>query len=211
MQMYSTARSLQGTEPNRMRKLSALIRPSHRTIHRLTRHGSSRGLGTAVVVLLALGCSAAGTIETPPMRPSSELIDAAALARDLSVIAADSMRGRETGTPDAMRAARFIGERLAAMGLEPVGDSMFFQRVPLVRQTLSPGSRIVVTGAKGTQPLRIGEDVAPMLTLGEGQPDPRRFVSGDIVFAGYALRSKELGRDDFTSLDMANKVVVFLH
>lgn len=125
--------------------------------------------------------------------------------------AADSMRGRETGTPDAMRAARFIADRLALLGLEPVGDSMFYQRVPMVRQVVAPSTRVAVTRNVASQELHVGSDILPMLSLGEGQPDPRRFVDADVVFAGYAIASKALGRDDFQSIDLQDRVAVFLH
>ena len=47
----------------------------------------------------------------------------------VSVLAADSLEGRRTGTPGAARAARFLAERMRAYGLEPGGDSSYFQRV----------------------------------------------------------------------------------
>jgi hypothetical protein len=53
----------------------------------------------------------------------------------LSALAHDSMEGRETGTPGALRAARFIAEQMRQAGLEPAGDSGFFQRVPVAVQT----------------------------------------------------------------------------
>jgi len=43
------------------------------------------------------------------------------------------MEGRAAGSTGAHRAARFIAERFRAAGLEPAGDSGYFQRVPLVR------------------------------------------------------------------------------
>jgi hypothetical protein len=51
----------------------------------------------------------------------------------LSVIAADSLRGRGTATPGAAKAARLIAEAMKEMGLQPPGDSGFYQRVPLFR------------------------------------------------------------------------------
>jgi hypothetical protein len=42
------------------------------------------------------------------------------------------MEGRAVGTRGAHRAARFIAEEFRAAGLEPAGDSGYFQRVPLV-------------------------------------------------------------------------------
>ena len=60
-------------------------------------------------------------------------ISADELRADLSAFAADSMRGRETGTEDAARAARFLVARVQKLGLEPAGDSLYVQRVPLLQ------------------------------------------------------------------------------
>ncbi len=53
----------------------------------------------------------------------------------LTALAHDSMEGRDTGTRGAARAARLIAAELERAGLEPGGDSGFFQRVPLAWQT----------------------------------------------------------------------------
>jgi Zn-dependent M28 family amino/carboxypeptidase len=55
----------------------------------------------------------------------------------LEVLAADSLEGRGTGTPGSLKAARFIASRMQAFGLSPAGDSGFYQRVPLQRDTLA--------------------------------------------------------------------------
>jgi hypothetical protein len=47
----------------------------------------------------------------------------------VSVLAADSLEGRRTGTPGSARASRFLAERMRRYGLEPAGDSGYFQRV----------------------------------------------------------------------------------
>lgn len=49
----------------------------------------------------------------------------------LSVLADDSMEGRDTGSKGGAAAARVIARELARAGLQPAGDSGFFQRVPL--------------------------------------------------------------------------------
>lgn len=53
------------------------------------------------------------------------------VSRLLGALAHDSMQGRATGTPGAERAARMIAAEMRRIGLEPVGDSGFFQRVPI--------------------------------------------------------------------------------
>ena len=169
-----------------------------------------RALLAITAAIVIIGCAQAAP-PNPGVVAATSSIDSVGLSRDLHAFAADSMRGRETGTPDANRAAQFIASRLGALGLEPVGDSMFFQRVPMVRQVVTPATRMLITRAGVTEPLRLGEDAAPMLSLGEGQPEPRRTVDADVVFAGYAIASPALSRDDFTGLDFEDRVVVFLH
>ncbi|MFI5312021.1 MAG: M20/M25/M40 family metallo-hydrolase [Gemmatimonadales bacterium] len=51
--------------------------------------------------------------------------------RLLGGLADDSMQGRATGTPGAQRAARMIAAEMKRIGLEPLGDSGYFQRVPV--------------------------------------------------------------------------------
>lgn len=53
----------------------------------------------------------------------------------LGVLADDSMEGRDTGSRGGAAAARFIAAELARIGLQPAGDSGFFQRVPIAWQT----------------------------------------------------------------------------
>src|SRR6185437_12434962 len=48
-----------------------------------------------------------------------------------SALADDSMQGRLTGTAGGARAAHYIAAQLKAVGLRPVGDSGYFQRVPV--------------------------------------------------------------------------------
>ena len=56
--------------------------------------------------------------------------------RLLTALADDSLEGRGTGTRGSAKAARLIANEMRLAGLEPAGDSGFFQRVPvgLIRQ-----------------------------------------------------------------------------
>jgi hypothetical protein len=62
--------------------------------------------------------------------------------RILGALAADSMEGRATGTEGAHRAARYIAGEMKRIGLTSLGDSGFFQRVPVsMEQTAGRGGR----------------------------------------------------------------------
>jgi peptidase M28-like protein len=143
----------------------------------------------------------------PAAAPRANISDAT-LRAELTAFAAESLRGRETGTPDADRAARFLADRLRAMGAEPAGDSGYFQRVPLVREYLGPGTSFTVTEAGRASALAAGNDVVPILSPGEGMYTKHR-AEGDVVFAGYGMTTST--RDDLAGLDLRDKIVVVVN
>jgi hypothetical protein len=78
-------------------------------------------------LLLASAC-ANGKIAAPAPVPATP----ARTGSLLTTLAADDMQGRMTGSPASARAAAFIAQRMGEAGLQPAGDSGYFQRVPLV-------------------------------------------------------------------------------
>ena len=168
------------------------------------------------LTFFALVLLAACTRPTPVAKPAptpapSGDVGADELRRDLMAFADDSMRGRETGTPDADRAARFLVERVERLGLEPAGDSLYVQRVPLQRESFSGSSTLTVEDSRGVRTLRLGTDVMPVISLGAGVPPTRRTANGSLVFAGYGLPMEKPRRDDLAELDLEGKVVVVVN
>jgi hypothetical protein len=166
----------------------------------------------AALLFLASGCSSAARTAPAPVVEAPPLVGAVTaeeLRRDLYAFADDSMRGRETGTEDATRAARFLAARLERLGLEPEGDSLFFQHVPMQKEDFGPTTRIVVEQGAQTRPVTIGTDIVPLLDLGPGVPPTKLTADGEIVFVGYGLTTPK--RDDFASVRLEGKVVVVVN
>ena len=133
------------------------------------------------------------------------------LRRYFYAFADDSMRGRESGTIDEHRAAAFLADRLKALGLEPAGDSGFFQRVPLSRTARGPQTSVVVTRPDGsTRTLAVGPEVAPASSLGPGSPPSKRFADAELVLAQDGITNLKMGRDDLAGLDLKGKIVVMV-
>ena len=74
-------------------------------------------------------CASVATLAGATFRSQGGPTTPADARRILSALADDSMEGRATGTPGARRAARYIAGEMRAIGLEPLGDSGYFQRV----------------------------------------------------------------------------------
>jgi hypothetical protein len=98
-----------------------------------------RRLAAGLVWLAA--CSPA-----PAPAPASP-VSADELREIVAVLAADSLEGRRTGTPGSARASRFLAERMRRYGLEPGGDSGYFQKVPYEVTTGPEGQMLRLAGA----------------------------------------------------------------
>ncbi|MEX2153576.1 MAG: M28 family peptidase [Gemmatimonadaceae bacterium] len=163
------------------------------------------------VLLLAVfaACAPATSTVTSPAPASPVPISVTELRRDLFAFSADSMAGRETGTPSELRAARFLVDRLVSLGIEPGGDSLYYQRVPLIKESFGPGTQLAVTQGPNTIPLGLGREILPWVNLGAGAPLPKRSAEGEIFFAGYGMVGP--GRNDFQGLDAPGRVIVIIH
>lgn len=169
-----------------------------------------------VLALVAAACAPAARAPGPAAAPAAAsgpfvAPSADELRRDLFAFAADSFRGRETGTGDGERAARFLAARLAAIGVEPAGDSGYFHRVPLQRERFASGSRAQLTSPAGTTPLRLGRDMVVVPSLGGAAPLPLLSADADVLFGSYGLVDPAIGRNDYAGVDAAGKVVVVVN
>jgi hypothetical protein len=86
------------------------------------------------VVLVAIA-AVATLAAAPPAPAQGGPTTPAGVKRILSALADDSMQGRASGTPGAQRAARYIAAEMRTIGLVPLGDSGFFQRVAVTADT----------------------------------------------------------------------------
>jgi hypothetical protein len=96
-----------------------------------------------IPILAAALLSACAPRQTQPVTTAPaatiEPITESNIRRVLSVLAADSMEGRYTGSRGAYKAAAFLTREMAAIGLKPTGDSGYYQRVPFVSSESSGG------------------------------------------------------------------------
>src|SRR5262245_61971073 len=120
----------------------------------------------------------------------------------VKVLADDSMKGRETGTPENDRAAAYVADCLRAAGVEPAGDAGgYFQPFQAMEgRKLAAGNELTLSGTA----LQLERDFLPLITAAPGD------VSGSLVFAGYGIHAPEVGYDDFAGLEAKGKVLLVM-
>src|SRR5881397_4188514 len=142
------------------------------------------------LLLAALPVMAAGQRQQSATSGAAS-ITAADIQRRIGIIAADSMLGRATPSPQLDAVATYIAGEFRRFGLKPGGDSgTYFQHYPLEVLRFDPDSATIrITG--GTPGIwRAGQDVL----LVEGQPlagavaGPAAVITGS-ADAGGALDS----------------------
>jgi len=133
-------------------------------------------------------------------------ISAQRLAAHMQMLSDDVMEGRAPGTRGAELAARYIAAQFRAAGLDPaVGDSSFYQHVPLVgiRSTTSmflKGNGRFWRLAPGDDFVAWSKRPLPSVNLRHQQ----------LVFAGFGIDAPEYNWNDFKGLDVTGKVLVVL-
>jgi hypothetical protein len=124
----------------------------------------------------------------------------------IEALANDQMRGRDTGSPEHLKAAQYVAEHYQKAGLTPAGTQGFLQPVKFEAwKIVEPECRVELIRAGKAEPLALGEDAY----IGRGAP-PAEFVEAPLVFAGYGLTVPEKNYDDFAGLDVRGKIVVML-
>jgi Zn-dependent M28 family amino/carboxypeptidase len=147
---------------------------------------------------------------TPASAGFSKSEGAAAAAVSLKTIeevtnrlASREMEGRGTGQPGADRAATFIADRFARLGLKPAGDARsYLQQI-----------RFRVDQALTDCAFRAGDTVFVFkkdFIIAPPLPSSSMDGAGELVFAGYGVSSAELKRDDLAGIDVKGKIVLVL-
>jgi hypothetical protein len=146
---------------------------------------SHRFFVSLLAIALASGRVADAQQTRPAATPSS--VDEATLAdhlrRWVGLLADDSLRGRQTGTPTERAAAAYIAREAVRSGLQPAGDSgTFYHRVPLEMNRWEWTARATMPGSGPVQFEADEVFPGPWATF---NPNSRTQAQGHIVYAGY--------------------------
>ncbi|MBW3629931.1 MAG: M20/M25/M40 family metallo-hydrolase [Gemmatimonadetes bacterium] len=123
----------------------------------------------AAAALLLLGACAVPDVAPTPARvavdapsPAAATITATDMYNRVSILSADSMRGRDTPSPGLEMAAAYLVREYRRLGLEPGGDSAtFYQRYPLRSFALDTATvhfGTVLANASANEMLTYGTD-----------------------------------------------------
>ena len=122
----------------------------------------------------------------------------------VEALANDDMKGRNTGSPEHLKAAEYVAAEFARLNMKPAGEQGFIQPVKFKsRKLVESGCSLELIRAGKAERLTLGEDAIIGVRV-----DPAESVEAPLVFAGYGLVVPEAKFDDFAGLDLRGKIIV---
>ncbi len=122
----------------------------------------------------------------------------------IKFLASPDLKGRLTGTPELNKAADYIAGQFSKAGLQPSGESYFQDFKVTARTGLSDADTLTLYAGGQSKELKQGTDFAPLNLSGNGK------ASGAIVFAGYGITAPEYHYDDYSGVDVRDRIVIVL-
>lgn len=129
--------------------------------------------------------------------------------RDIKWLASDELEGREPGSQGIEKAASFIENEFRAFGLKSPNEDGSYRQLFTVNLGVNIDSSAVrlnfVPATGDAIELKIGDDFRPMSLGGSGD-----VTDAEMVFVGFGISAPDLNYDEYKSVDVTGKVVVFI-
>lgn len=128
-------------------------------------------------------------------------IDAVRYQKSVKLLSDPKMKGRGTGSPELEKAASWIAGQFKKAGLKPLAGTSYYQRFSVTTNArLGKANRLAAAGST----LDLQKDFQPFNFSGNGT------ASAPVVFAGYGITAPEYGYDDYSGVDVKDKIVLLL-
>ena len=143
-------------------------------------------------LLLAIGLAAfVGCAEKTDLEKTLDTVNQQTIKDHVYFIASDEMRGRDTGSPEILKAADYLADQLKSYGAKPVpGADGYFQPVPFRKKTPATAGSFSYAGRN----FNLNDDFLVV----DGKSGS---YEGEIVYLEYGLK------EDYSSADVAGKLV----
>ena len=119
----------------------------------------------------------------------------------IKFLASDELEGRMTGSEQIRKAADYIKKEFEKAGLQPVFNGSYFQEFPFISK-LELGDNQLSFSGRQINSVVVQEDFIPISFTDNVS------VEGDLVFAGFGISSSELNYDDYSNIDVKDKIVI---
>src|SRR5688572_28662321 len=120
-------------------------------------------------------------------------------------LTSDTLKGRATGSPELAKAAAYIARQFKKVGLQPIDGKSYYQSFSVTTNAkLGTHNQFEYSESGKSTALKFQDDFIPF------NFSSRAKVAGGVVFAGYGITAREYSYDDYTGIDVKDKMVLVL-
>jgi len=157
---------------------------------------------TLIIILLSLFVYSCSTVKVPETSGDITIED---IYKHLSFIASDDLKGRGTGTPEIDLAGKYIAKNFARFGVETRGQKGYFQTFKVTTDIkINKNNSLIALINNEIVEFKIKQDYQPTGFSSNG------IVDGEVVFVGYGIEAEDLGYNDFSGIDLNNKIALMM-
>lgn len=127
----------------------------------------------------------------------------------MGFLADDLLEGRKPGTRGFLLGSKYMETQFISLGLKPgVGDSSYIQQVPLQRGWVNESeSSFTIIDHNKEEKLAYGKE----FVLSPYFASPTSNITAQLVFVGFGIHAPEFEYDDYKSIDVKGKIVVYIN
>lgn len=121
------------------------------------------------------------------------------LKKHITILAHDSLEGRETGSAGEEKAYRYLSQQFRKLGLLAAGTQDYLQPFTFTARILMGKNNSMVLNGKKFSP---GKDFYPLAYSANVS------VRGEVIKAGYGIIAYDLNHNDYEGKDVKGKIVM---
>jgi hypothetical protein len=157
-------------------------------------------------IIFILTCLISSVVIAPDKYKFNIDIASKSISKHTRILASDAFEGRGTGTRGGNIAAKYIADEFEKFGLMPVGElNTFFQSIPMHGSYPLEASELKIYSDTQEISLQLEDDYL-LYKSGQQTFIP---VKLPIVFVGYGIVAPEFDYNDYQSVDVEGKIVIF--
>ena len=124
------------------------------------------------------------------------------LLETVELLSSREFDGRLSGSEGYNRAAGYVAERFAELGVMPAGEDRYFQYLNVEYNRIDTPAVFYLSNEKGTRNYILGEDY--VFRGFTGSADFRL----PVVFCGYGISRPDIGFDEYENINVKDKIVI---
>jgi hypothetical protein len=137
---------------------------------------------------------------------NSERISSTELRSHISFLASPLLKGRMNGEEGLDIAAQYLASQSQLIGLKPANGNSYLQPYGIIKKSYDARHSGVMIISGNDDTTRINEQLYHLLPQGPADID----LQGEVVFAGYGIKSDEFNYNDLEGIDIKGKIVLVM-